>query len=195
MALALIASMVATASVDVYTFSTTIKFPNIGKTAFVPATSAVSGTLTIDPDSEISPLTLAVTVKKTKATYILVCDDPMALAVFGKKDTDCSTEIKFTNVDPESDGILSLTFSGMGTLKTKTTGGCTPCGDTTQTCSKIQKLTGVVIGSYACPCGGNFVEWDGSCDLDLDNLVAEYCPIYGKSATLTLKTVDGKKWK
>ena len=194
MALALIASMVATASVDVYSFTTSIKFPDIGKTSFVPASLPVTGTLTIDYESESAPLMLEVTVKRTKTTYVLTCDDPSALAVFGKKNTDFSTAITFVNVDPLSDGILSLTFSGMGSIKTKTTGTCTPCCDTTQTCSKIQKMSGVVIGAYACPCGGNFIEWDGSCEIDPNNKVADYCTIYGKKATLRLKTVDGKKW-
>ena len=194
MALALIASMVATASVDVYSFTTSIKFPDIGKTSFVPASSPVTGTLTIDYESESAPLMLEGTVKRTKTKYVLTCDDPSALAVFGKKNTDFSTAITFVNVDPLSDGILSLTFSGMGSIKTKTTGTCTPCGDTTQTYSKIQRMSGVVIGAYACPCGGNFIEWDGSCEIDPNNKVAGYCPIYGKKATLRLKTVDGKKW-
>lgn len=194
MALALIASTFVMASTDVYTFKTTIKYPAIGKNAFVPASSAVNGTLTIDTESTNAVAKLVVTVKKTKETYTLVADDAIALAVFGNKNTDCATEITFTNVDADSDGILTLTFSGMGTLKTKKTGGCTPCGDTTSICSKINKMKGVVIGKYACPCGGNFIEWDATCDLDTENKVAEYSPIYGASAAITLKTVDGKKW-
>lgn len=193
MALAIIASTVAMASVDVYAFRSTIKFPVVGKTSFVPATSAVTGTLTIDQDSTNSLATLVVTVKKTKETYTLVAD-ATPFAVLGKKNTDCSTEITFTNVDEDSDGLVELTFSGWGTIKTKKTGSCTPCGDTTTICSKATKLTGVVIGKYACPCGGTFVEWDGSCDLDTENKTAEVCPIKGSTASFVLKRVDGRKW-
>lgn len=197
MALALIASTITTTyggdydrSIDTYKFTTSIKYPEIGKTAFVPATTSVTGEMVVSDTN----IVLVVTVKKTKQTYVLVCEDPLALAVLGKKTTDCSTEIKFVNEDPDSDGILEMTFSGWGTIKTKKTGGCTPCGDTTEICSKFTKLTGVVLGKYACPCGGTFIEWDGSCDLDPENKTAEVCPFKGSSATFTLKTVDGKKW-
>ena len=195
MTLALMASMFVMASTDVYTFKTSIKYPAIGKTAFVPKTTTVSGTLTIsDAGSENATATLVVTVKGTKQTYTLEATDPLALAVFGTKNTDCSTSITFVNVDGNSDGLLELTFNGFGKLKTKKTGGCTPCGDTTEICTKIKKISGVCIGKYACPCGGNFIEWDGSCFLDTENDVAEYCPIYGTSASMTLKSVDGKRW-
>ena len=195
MTLAIMASMFVMASTDVYTFKTSIKYPAIGKTAFVPKTTTVSGTLTIsDADSTNATATLVVIVKATKQTYTLEATDPLALAVFGKKNADCSTSITFVNVDAASDGILELTFNGFGSLKTKKTGGCTPCGDTTEICTKIKKISGVCIGKYACPCGGNFIEWDGSCFLDTENDVADYCPIYGTSASMTLKSVDGKKW-
>ena len=195
MTLAIMASMFVMASTDVYTFKTSIKYPAIGKTAFVPKTTTVSGTLTIsDAGSENATATLVVTVKGTKQTYTLEATDPLALAVFGTKNADCSTSITFVNVDAASDGILELTFNGFGKMKTKKTGGCTPCGDTTEICTKINRMTGVCIGTYACPCGGNFIEWDGSCFLDIANDVAEYSPIYGTSASITLKSVDGKRW-
>ena len=191
MALAVIASaFVATASTDVYKFKTRINYPEIGKTSFVRGTTSVSGEMTVSDTNA----TLVVTVKKTKQTYVLVCEDPIALAVLGKKNADCSTEITFVNEDPASDGILEMTFSGWGTIRTKKTGSCTPCGDTTEVCSKFKGLKGAVIGKYACPCGGTFIEWDGSCDLDPENKTAEVCPINGSSATFTLKTVDGKNW-
>lgn len=192
MTLAIMASMFVMASTDVYTFKTSMKYPAIGKTAFVPKSSAVSGTLTI---VDGTTATLDVTVKATKQKYTLVCADQLALAVFGSKNSDCATSITFVNSDTDADGLLELTFNGFGTLKTKKTGGCTPCGDTTSICSKITKITGVCIGKYACPCGGNFIEWDGTCFLDTENVVAEYADIYGTSASFKLKTVDGQKWK
>ena len=96
MTLAIMASMFVMASTDVYTFKTSIKYPAIGKTAFVPKTTTVSGTLTIsDSGSENATATLVVTVKGTKQTYTLEATDPLALAVFGKKNADCSTSITF----------------------------------------------------------------------------------------------------
>lgn len=195
MMLALVAgSMFAMASTDVYTFKTTIKYPKVGKTAFEGATTPVTGTLTIEDDeSETNTTaTLVVTLKKTKATYTLALDSETAYAVFGKKGTDCATTLKFVNEDP-TEGLTELTFFGWGTLKTKTTGGCTPCGDTTETCSRVKTLKGVVGGKYICPCGGSFTEWDGSCEIDADETVDEMT-VYGAAASFILKTVDGKKW-
>ena len=54
-------------------------------------------------------------------------------------------------------------------------------------------MQGVVIGKYICPCGGSFQSWDGSCYIDPDDTVQEIT-VYGSSAKLTLKSVDGKKW-
>ena len=72
MTLAIMASMFVMASTDVYTFKTSMKYPAIGKTAFVPKTTTVSGTLTIsDADSTNATATLVVTVKGTKQTYTL----------------------------------------------------------------------------------------------------------------------------
>ena len=194
MMLALVAgSMFAMASTDVYTFKTSLKIPVVGKTAFIPASTTATGTLTIERDDEAgtAEATLVVTLKKTKETYTLKLDGDDAYAVFGKKDTDVATTLKFVNEDP-TEGLTELTFYGWGTLKTKTTGGCTPCGDTTQTCSKITKLTGVVGGKYVCPCGGSFLDWDGTCEFDEDRV--NDLTVYGSSAQFKLKTVDGKKW-
>lgn len=195
MGLALVASMFAMASTDVYTFKTTMKYPAIGKDAFVPASTRVDGTLTVvtDEDSTNTTATLVVKFKKTNTTYTLSLDGEMAYAVFGKKNADVSTVLTFVNEDAADEGLINLTFCGMGTLKTKTTGGCTPCGDTTETCSRVKKLDGVVIGNYICPCGGTFTAWDGSCEIDFDE-ETEVMPIYGKSASFKLKSVDGKKW-
>lgn len=193
MALALIASMCAMASTDVYTFKTTIKYPAVGKTAFVPAATPVVGTLTITTDDESTNATavLEVTLKKTKETFTLTLDEETAYAVFGKKGTDIATTLKFVNEDP-TEGLTELTFYGWGTLKTKKTGGCTPCGDTTEICSRVKTLKGVVGGKYICPCGGSFIEWDGTCELGDDTV--DEITVYGTSAAFTLKTVDGKKW-
>lgn len=193
MTLALIASMAVMASTDVYTFKTSIKYPAIGKTAFVPASSALNGTLTIESDETGTNTTavLEVTLKKTGEKFTLDIDSETAYAVFGKKDTDVATTLKFVNEDPTS-GLTELTFYGWGTLKTKKTGGCTPCGDTTEICSRVKSLSGVVGGKYICPCGGEFIEWDGSCEIGDDTV--EEITVFGKSATFTLKTVDGKKW-
>jgi len=79
-------------------------------------------------------------------------------------------------------------------LKTKTTGGCTPCGDTTESCSRVTKMQGVVIGKYICPCGGLFQSWDGSCYIDPTDEVQEIT-VFGTPAKLALKSVDGGKWK
>ena len=187
MALALIASMVAGATTEVYDFATTIKYPAVGKTAFVGAATKATGTFTITTEDETNvTAVLKLKLKKTGATYTLI-------PVFGKKGLDCAQTIKFVNEDP-SEGLVELTFAGWGTLKTKTTGGCTPCGDTTTTCSRITKMQGVVIGKYICPCGGTFQAWDGSCYIDPDADVQDMT-VYGSSAKFTLKTVDGKKWK
>lgn len=193
MALALIASTVAVASTDVYSFSTTLKYPAIGKSAFVPASTVVKGTLAIDRDDESTNSTaiLVVTLKKTKETYTLVADAETQFAIFGKKGLDCATTLRFVNEDP-TDGLIELTFYGWGALKTKKTGGCTPCGDTTEICSRVTKLTGVVGGKYICPCGGTFVNWDGSCEITDDD--TDEITVYGTSAKFVLKTVDGKKW-
>lgn len=195
MMLALVAtSMFAMASTDVYSFKTTIKYPKVGKTAFEGATTAVNGTLTIETDEESTnaTATLVVTLKKTNTTYTLALDSETAYAVFGKKGTDIATTLKFVNEDP-TEGLTELTFYGWGTLKTKKTGGCTPCGDTTEVCSRVKTLKGVVGGKYICPCGGSFVEWDGSCEIDEEATVDEMT-IYGSSATFQLKTVNGSKW-
>lgn len=195
MVLALVAGFSAVGSTDVYQFSSNLKFPAVGKTAFVGASTSMSGTLTIADDENGSNTTavLKVTLKKTKATYTLVPDDASAIAIFGKKGTDCAQMIKFVNED-QSEGLIELTFYGWGTLKTKTTGGCTPCGDTTSTCSRITRLQGVVGGKYICPCGGSFQAWDGSCYIDPEEEVQDMT-VYGTTAKFTLKTVDGKKWK
>lgn len=195
MALALIASMVAGATTEVYDFSTNLKIPVVGKTTFTGVATAAKGTLTIttDEDSTNTTAVLKLTLKKTKQTYTLVPEDASAIAIFGKRGTDCAQTIKFVNEDP-TEGLVELTFAGWGTLKTKTTGGCTPCGDTTQVCSRILKLQGVVTGFYICPCGGTFQAWDGSCYIDPEAEVQEMT-VYGTSAKFTLKTVDGKKWK
>ena len=111
MALALIASMCTIASTDVYTFKTTIKYPAVGKTAFVPASTPVVGTLTIttDDDNTNATAVLEVTFKKTKETFTLTLDEETAYAVFGKKGTDIATTLKFVNEDP-SEGLTELTF-------------------------------------------------------------------------------------
>jgi len=156
MALALIASMVAGATTEVYDFATNLRIPVVGKTAFIGASTTAKGTLTITTEDDTNTTAvLTLTIKKTKQTYTLVPDDATAIAVFGKKGLDCAQTIKFVNEDP-SEGLIELTFAGWGTLKTKTTGGCTPCGDTTQVCSRILKMQGVVTGLYICPCGGTF---------------------------------------
>lgn len=193
MALALIASMVSVASTDVYTFKTTVTYPAIGKTAFVPATSVLSGTLTItDEDGTNMTAVLVATLKKTKETFTFSLDEDAAYAIFGKKGTDVATTLKFVNDDPTS-GITELTFYGQGTLKTKKIGGCTPCGDTTEICSRVKTLKGVVGGKYICPCGGEFTEWDGTCEIGEDTVDA--LTIFGRTAaTFTLKTVDGSRW-
>lgn len=195
MTLALIAgTMCSVASTDVYAFKTTLKYPAVGATAFVGAKTAVVGTLTIETDEEgANPTaTLVVTLKKTKATYTMTLDSETAYAVFGKKGTDCATTLKFVNVDP-SEGLTELTFYGWGTLKTKKTGGCTPCGDTTAICSRVVSLSGVVGGKYICPCGGSFTKWDGTCELGEDTV--DDMTVYGSTAVFKLQTVDGKKWK
>lgn len=193
MTLALVASMVAMASTDVYTFKTSIKYPAIGKTAFVPATSAMNGTLTITSDEDATNTTavLEVTLKKTGEVFTLNLDEETAYAVFGKKNTDIATTLKFVN-DDQTSGLTELTFYGWGTLKTKKTGGCTPCGDTTEVCSRVKTLSGVVGGKYICPCGGEFTEWDGSCEIGEDTV--DDITVFGKTATFTLKTVNGQKW-
>lgn len=195
MTLALIAgTMFAVASTDVYTFKTTIKYPTVGKTAFVGASTAVSGTLTIEDDETgtNTAATLVVNVKATKATYTLVLDSETAYAVFGRKGNDCATTLKFVNED-QTEGLTELTFYGWGKLKTKKTGRCTPCGDTTQICSRVVSLSGVVGGKYICPCGGSFIGWDGSCEIGEDTV--DEMAVYGQKAVFKLKTVDGKRWK
>lgn len=194
MVLAFGASLIAGATTEVYNFTTTIKYPAVGKNTFVGSSTKVTGTLTITTEDDTNTTAvLKVTLAKTKATYTFVPDDASAIAVFGKKGTDCAQMIKFVNED-QSEGLIELTFYGWGTLKTKTTGGCTPCGDTIATCSRITKLQGVVGGKYICPCGGSFQAWDGSCYIDPEEEVQEMT-VYGSSAKFTLKTVDGKKWK
>lgn len=191
-----LAATTAIASTDVYEFTTTIKYPTVGKTAFVGSSTKLKGILTIDRDEEALTNTTAVLevfVKKTGATYTFTPEDITDIAVFGKKGTDCATTIKFIN-DDQSEGLTELTFAGWGTLKTKTTGGCTPCGDTTEVCSRITKLQGVVHGKWICPCGGTFQAWDGSCIIDPDDEVDDMT-VYGSSAKFTLKSVDGGKWK
>ena len=193
MALALIASMYTVASTDVYKFNTTLKYPAIGKTAFIPATTPVTGVLTIERDDENATATavLVVTLKKPGLTYTLTLDGETAYAVFGNKNTDCATTLKFVNAD-QTEGLIELTFYGWGKLKTKKTGGCTPCGDTTEICSRVMNIKGVVGGKYICPCGGTFTEWDGSCEIGDDDV--KEMTVYGSSATFTLKTVDGARW-
>lgn len=194
MTFALIASLAAGATTEVYDFATVIKYPAIGKTAFVGDSTPVKGTLTITTEDETNTTAvLKVMVKKTKATYTLVPDDASEIAIFGKKASNCAQTIKFVNEDT-SEGLVELTFAGWGTLKTKTTGGCTPCGDTTVSCSRITKMQGVVIGKYICPCGGSFQAWDGSCYIDPDAEVQDIT-VYGSTAKFALKSVDGKKWK
>lgn len=191
--LALIASLTTVGSTDVYDFKTTIKYPAVGKTAFVGSTTKVTGTLTIqDVDETNTTAVLKLTLKKLGKTYTFVPEDASEIAIFGKKGKDCAQMIKFVNED-QSEGLIELTFYGWGAIKTKTTGGCTPCGDTTSTCTRIIKLQGVVGGKYICPCGGTFQAWDGSCIIDPDQEVQDMT-VYGTSAIFKLKSVDGKKW-
>ena len=193
MALALAASMFTMASTDVYTFKTTMKYPKVGKTAFVPAATVVSGTLTVSgDDTAVTSAVLVVTLKKTKETFTLVAENAPEFAVFGKKDSDCALQFKFVNED-NSVGLTELTFYGWGTIKTKKTGGCTPCGDTTAICSKVNKMTGVIGGRYVCPCGGTFIGWDGLCDIDPE-VDAQDMAVYGTGASFVLKKVNGAKW-
>jgi len=192
LALALIASIATFASTDVYEFKTTIKYPAIGKTAFVPASTPVVGKLTIvDEDSTNSTATLELKLKKPALTCTMYADSETAYAVFGKKNTDIATTLTFVNEDP-TQGLTELTFYGWGSLKTKKTGGCTPCGDTTEICSRVNKLQGVVGGKYICPCGGSFAEWDGSCLIGTNDV--QEITVFGSSAKFVLKTVDGAKW-
>ena len=193
MTLALAASMFAMASTDVYTFKTTMKYPKVGNTAFVPAVTPVSGTLVVEGDATaITSAVLTVTLKKTKETFTLVATNMPEFAVFGKKDSDCALALQFVNEDT-STGLIELTFYGWGILKTKTTGGCTPCGDTTETCSKVTKMTGVIGGKYICPCGGTFIGWNGSCTID-PTIDAPDMAVYGTAAVFVLKKVNGAKW-
>ena len=188
-----VASITAVATTEIYDFSTIIKYPAVGKTAFVGSSTRASGTLSITTiDETNTTAVLKLKLKKTGATYSFYPSDVSEIAVFGKRGTDCAQTITFVNEDT-SEGLIELTFAGWGMLKTKTTGSCTPCGDTTESCSRVTKMQGVVIGKYICPCGGSFQSWDGSCYIDPDDTVQEIT-VYGSSAKLTLKSVDGKKW-
>ena len=193
-ALAFAASIVTVASTDVYEFKTTLKYPAIGKTAFVPATTPVTGTLTITDQGETNE-TAILDIKLKKANYacIMVAETNTSYEVFGKKTTDVATTISFVNVSDPSNGLIRLTFYGWGTLKTKKTGGCTPCGDTTETCSRWTVLNGVVGGKYICPCGGSFIGWDGACELVTTNGVKDIT-VYGTNAKFKLKSVNEQKW-
>ena len=53
-------------------------------------------------------------------------------------------------------------------------------------------VQGIVSGKYICPCGGNFIEWDGTCNIG-DDLV-DNMTVYGISATFMLKSVDNANW-
>lgn len=193
MTLALIASTtVINASTDVYSFKTTLKYPAIGKTAFIPASTPVIGTLTVNTDDPANiTASLVLKLKKTGATYTFVPEDTSTLAIFGKNAKNCAHTIKFVNEDP-SEGLIEFTFAGWGILKTKTTGGCTPCGDTTESCSRVTKMQGVVAGKYICPCGGSFIEWDGTCEIG-DSTV-DVITVYAPLAIFSLKSVNGSKW-
>lgn len=193
MALALIASMMVCASVDVYDFKSSMKVYSLKSQKYV--STAFNGTLTVDTDT--GDAVIRATKKDTKEVFELALeggstnatDNAIFAIVTGKKNTIgaayCSKFI-------DDEGALEMSISGHGTAKTVTT-GCGPCGDKVS-CTKIKKLSGSFIGAYDCGCsnGQHFI-YDGSCELP-EERETSVCPIHG-TWTATLKTVDGAKYK
>lgn len=173
MALALIASTVAMASVDVYQFKSSMKCYNLKKQAYT--TTAFNGTLTVN--TEEGTAVLNATKKDTKETFELelVATTNETYAIVGGKKNSGGAVYAATFAD--EDGTLNIALAGAGSVKTKVT-GCGPCGDKT-VCSKITSISGTFIGNYECGCSnGQFYEYDGSCELP-ETKEATVSPVFG----------------
>ena len=103
-----VASITAVATTEIYDFSTTIKYPAVGKTAFVSSSTKAFGTLSITTiDETNTTAVLKLKLKKTGATYSFYPNDTSEIAVFGKRGTDCAQTITFINEDT-SEGLIEL---------------------------------------------------------------------------------------
>ena len=193
MALALIASMVVCASIDVYSFKSSMKVYSLKSQKYV--STSFNGTMTVDTDT--GDVVINATKKDTKEVFELAldggstnaADNAIFAIVTGKKNTVAAS---YWSQFVDEDGRLSMSIAGNGTAKTVVT-GCGPCGDTSS-CTKIKTIKGSFIGAYDCGCsnGQHFV-YDGSCELPEEKETAT-CPVHG-TWTATLKTVDGAKYK
>lgn len=202
MMLAMFASICAMASTDVYTFKATVKYPAIKSTKTFsyrqPAATTLNGTLTVDYDDE-NPTnltsTLEVVLKKTGETFTYDLDTDTTVVLLGKTGTTPGMFINTSEEESTEGGKLQFAAAGYGSGKMKTTTtGCGPCGDTSTTsCYRVTKVSGNIVGMYTCPCENpQFDEWLWTCDgIDLD--ATNTAPING-TWSLSLKTVNGKKW-
>lgn len=159
MALALIASTVAVASTDVYTFKSNIKFPAIKITKTAAWREAVSttmnGTLTVaSEDGAVVSNVLDVVVKKTGERFVFELDENSLAVLLGKTGTSAGSLISAPESESAEGGKIQFAAAGYGKAKVKTlTTGCGPCGDsTTETCTRITKISGHLVGLYTCPC-------------------------------------------
>lgn len=195
MALALTASISLMATTEVYQFKSTIKYPTIqgnvrnGYYRNYVSTS-MNGTLTIDTEDSENNI-LEVQIKKSGEKFTMAVSDEILAVLYGKK-IDKSAAL-FTASTNDVDKSLTIVCAGIGSTKTKKT-GCGPCGET-ETCTRVTKLSGNLVGSYDCGCdNGHFFEITDDCAmLDLESSTS-IAPIYG-TWSISLKTVDGIKYK
>lgn len=183
------------ASVDVYTFKSTMYVYSLNRSSYRLTT--LNGTVTVDNGSA----TFELTKKDTREQFTLTLDaggsstngtntvsSADVLAIIAGKSNNLGAAL-FTAVS--GDDKLALTFAGYGATKIRIS-GCDPC-HTQTSCIKIRTLRGKYVGQYDCSCGnGQYFKYDGSCDIP-ENREEVFCPVFG-DWTATLRTVDGAKY-
>ena len=195
MALALTASISLMATTEVYQFKSTIKYPTTQgsvKSGYYRAyvSTSMNGTLTIDTENSENNI-LEVQIKKSGEKFTMAVSDEILAVIYGKK-LDKPAAL-FTASVSDDDKALTIACAGIGSTKTKTT-GCGPCGET-ETCTRVTKLSGNLVGSYDCGCdNGHFYVIDDDCGLIDEGTSTSVAPIYG-TWSITLKTVNGEKYR
>jgi len=193
-ALGLVASTVAMASVDEYSFTSTVKVPNVAGNARSGyyrqyASVKYTGTLIVDSDDPTAVTGVLELSNKKGQTFKADLDAEAVAVLTGKKLNVPAVQFSAGSVD--TDGF-ALCFAGMGSVKTKTT-GCGPCGSV-ETCTRVTTMSGYVTGLYDCGCENDqYPVIDGTCDIDYTK-ETNIAPVWGQWSAKLVK-VDGAKYK
>lgn len=213
MGLALVASAIACASVDVYEFKSTMNTYSSTKQKYV--STSFNGTMTVDTDE--GSVVIAGKKKNSGETFELELTSGSTEATTTVSTNDVGEVV--TNTVPGVEGGLiysivtgkknkvaaihwdkfecdNLTLALAGAGEVKTSKGCGPCGE--GSCLKITSLKGTYIGNYqggCTPCGDVTMHYlyEMECELPEEKDV-ETSPVYG-TWSAKLKTSDGAKFK